>query len=151
MRERRRFLQLVGAGAVTLGALPILQACGGGQEGQSPASGPVAAGNVSSVPVGALQFVAGQPVILGRDAGGLYAMSAICTHAGCNMASDGNLDSTGPFCSCHDSQFDVNGSPVSGPARAPLDHYQVDLAADGTITVQAGVVVSSSTRTPVPA
>ena len=152
MRERRRFLQLVGAGAVTLGALPILQACGGGgQGGQSPASGPVPAGNVSAVPVGTLEIVGGQPVILGRDAAGLYAMSAICTHAGCSMVDSGTVDGNGAYCACHGSQFDRNGNPVSGPARSPLDHYRVDLAADGTITVQAGNIVAESTRTAVPA
>ena len=54
-------------------------------------------------------------------------------------------------CACHGSQFDRNGNPVSGPARSLLDHYRVDLAADGTITVQAGNIVAESTRTAVPA
>lgn len=128
--------------------LPLLPACGGGAA--KAASGPVAAGNVSAVPVGTLKFVDGQPVILGRDAGGLYAMTAICTHEDCAMNSDGSITPTQVTCDCHGSHFDANGAVTKGPAGRPLDHYQVDLATDGTITVQAGTVVAATARTAVP-
>lgn len=125
-------------------------ACENSEHRGTPASGPVAAGNVKNVAVGSLAAIGNQPVILGRDAGGLYAMSAICTHDSCDITEDGSISPTGIRCDCHGSRFDANGSVKVGPAASPLDHYKVDLAADGTITVQAGQIVSIGTRTPVP-
>ena len=38
-----------------------------------------------------------------------------------------------------------NGSVTNGPARSPLEHYAVTIAADGSITVDSGQTVSAST------
>jgi Rieske Fe-S protein len=129
------------AGSVLL-ALPV--AC---NNAVTPPTGPVGAGNVSAIAIGALLAVAGETVILGRDSGGLYAMSAACTHAGCpvSVISAGSAEELS--CPCHGSLFDANGQVRRGPARAPLQHYQVDVAADGSITVQGGIPVSADTRT----
>jgi Rieske Fe-S protein len=109
-------------------------------------TGPIAAGNVKDLPVGVLKVV--QLVAVSRDERGIFAMSAVCTHAGCPTQPTG----TGAdlFCPCHGSLFDGAGNVVRGPARAPLPHYQVDVAADGSVTVQAGTGVSPDTRTLVP-
>ena len=152
MQSRRHFLEIL---AATSGACALAPLCASGcmqqlATGQSPAHGPVAAGNVKDVPVGSFAFVSDQPVVLARDDAGLYAMSAICTHQQCNMHNDGGVDSRGVHCDCHGSSFDKNGAPTGGPARRTLDHYAVDLASDGTITVQASQLVSTTTRTPVP-
>ncbi len=144
MNTRRTFLALAGTSVAT-GLLNLR--CGGG--GASPATGPVPAGNVSAVPVGYLQFVPGQPVVLGRDAGGLYAMTSICPHQDCDMTTDGSISSEGVYCSCHGSRFDTEGVVIQGPANSPLVHYQVDLASDGSITVQAGRIVGAGARTSV--
>ena len=136
---RRIFLQL-------LGSTTLLLACGGSKGGQSEASGDIAAGNVSAVGVGTLHAVSGHPVVIARDAGGLYAMSTICTHAQCDMTSDGTIGNDGMYCSCHGSKFDAQGNPVSGPAGAPVRHFSVEVAADGTITIHAATAVSVATR-----
>jgi cytochrome b6-f complex iron-sulfur subunit len=107
-------------------------------------TGPMAAGKVEDLPLGALKIVG--PVAVARDATGLYAMSTLCTHAGCPTQQAG----ADLFCPCHGSLFDGSGQVLRGPAHAPLPHYQVDLGADGSITVQAGSEVPPSTRTPVP-
>jgi cytochrome b6-f complex iron-sulfur subunit len=82
-------------------------------------------------------------IAIAHDSGGIYAMSAICTHAGCPTKVSG----AGLFCPCHGSRFDENGNVTHGPARASLPHYQVDIAADGAITVQASTVVAAEMRT----
>jgi cytochrome b6-f complex iron-sulfur subunit len=109
----------------------------------------VGAGNVSAIAVNTMRAVPGEAVILGRDAGGLYAMSAACTHAGCmvDVSTSGGAEEL--YCPCHGSVFDANGEVMRGPARLPLQHYQVEVAADGTITVQGAMPVSADTRTPV--
>jgi Rieske Fe-S protein len=119
--------------------------------GKSAASGPVQAGNIRAVPVGHFAFVAGAPVLLARDERGLYALSAICTHWGCNMASDGKVTAEGMKCECHGSRFDKAGKVLEGPASDPLVHYKVDLAPNGEIVVDAGTKVAEDVRTPVPA
>jgi nitrite reductase/ring-hydroxylating ferredoxin subunit len=102
------------------------------------------------VPIGYLSFVGDQPVVLGRDTGGLYAMSAICTHQQCDMSRDGSIRANEIVCNCHASSFSATGSVEAGPARSPLEHYAVELAADGSITVHAGMIVTAGTRTAVP-
>jgi Rieske Fe-S protein len=114
-------------------------------------TGPVPAGNVSSVRVGSLAFVAGGGLVLGRDAGGLYAMTSICTHEECDISVDGTVTASGLNCGCHGSRFSPTGAVVFGPAVVPLEHYAIDLAPDGAITIQAGTVVDAATRTAVPA
>jgi Rieske Fe-S protein len=109
--------------------------------GGSQPSGPIAAGNLKDLPPGTFRVMG--EIAIARDSGGVYAMSAICTHAGCPTKVSG----PGLFCPCHGSRFDENGQVTRGPARAPLPHFQVDIAADGTITVQASTVVGADART----
>jgi nitrite reductase/ring-hydroxylating ferredoxin subunit len=142
---RRRFLQMSYglAGAAAMGEL--LPACGSTPM-DSPAMGLIAAGNISAVAVGSLTPIAGQPLVLGRDAGGLYSMSTLCTHQGCNILTMGSVSASGLACNCHGSTYDANGTVTRGPARAPLDHYKVDLASDGSITIEGGVIVAQNAR-----
>lgn len=141
---RRELLRSGAAGALMLTVLPA--GCGG--EGVSPPTGPVAAGNVSGTAVDMLAIVAGENVVLGRDAGGLYAMSAACTHAGCLISTLGSA-AQGLDCACHGSRFDRNGAVTRGPASSPLQHYRVDVASDGGITIQGGFPVAADVRTAV--
>ncbi len=115
----------------------------------SPPTGPVSAGNVSAISAGTLHAVPGEAVILARDSGGLYAMSAACTHEGCMLSVTSAAGAEELSCPCHGSLFDANGDVTRGPARASLQHYQVDVAADGSITIQGGSPVSADARTAV--
>lgn len=139
---RRVFLSTSAAVGVTLG-------CGGGSGSEPETFGSVSAGNASMLSVGTLKSVAGAPVIIGRDAGGLYAMTSTCTHEGCDMAADGSVSENGVYCGCHGSRFDANGSVVQGPANTPLAHFAVTLDAAGNVTVDGNTKVSANTRTPV--
>lgn len=142
---RRTFLVRMGT---TVAAVGLVIGCDD-DEGASEASGPISAGNVSGVAVGSVAAVGGKPVILGRDTGGLYALSAICTHEQCDISHEGTIAASGIHCNCHGSQFSATGAVIKGPATSPLKHYKVDLGADGSITIQAGTVVDAATRTAV--
>jgi nitrite reductase/ring-hydroxylating ferredoxin subunit len=142
--DRRAVLRAGAAGSLMLVTLPV--ACGGGGGG-SISSGPIVFGNVSMVPLGKLLLIPNEPGFIGHDAGGLYAMSSTCTHQGCPLDVPISDVAQGMTCGCHGSRFDRNGAVVNGPAQAPLQHYQVDLAADGTVTIQGNKPVASSVRT----
>jgi cytochrome b6-f complex iron-sulfur subunit len=128
-------------------AITLPLACGG-PNGTPMSQGPIEAGNVSSLSVGAWTLLADEPIFLGRDAGGLYAMSAVCTHLGCALPRPAS-SAVSVTCPCHESKFDRNGAVLVGPASTPLQHYKVDLATTGAITVQASELVASTARTAV--
>ena len=48
-------------------------------------------------------------VVIGLDSNGVYAMSAICTHAGCVLDDNAQTIAAGLSCPCHGSTFDGNG------------------------------------------
>jgi Rieske Fe-S protein len=106
------------------------------------------AGLVTDYPVGSLEPVGTEPVAIGRDAKGLYAMTLTCTHAGCNMATQGDVAPNGVVCACHGSRFDANGAVVRGPAQDDLAHFAVTVDANGVITVHGDQQVAPTTRTP---
>ena len=108
-------------------------------------------------------------VLVVRDAGGTYAMSAICTHQCCLVSLCENADcttlGTNPgechatstatpmptgaaiICPCHGSTFAIDGSVLTGPAIRSLPHYA--LAFDGNDgLVDVATVVAASDRTP---
>jgi len=148
MMKRRRFLSMMGATVAT----GVIQGCSSSEDAGGGGSGaiPVAGKNVRDVAVGSVGS-AGSRVLLGRDAGGLYAMTSICTHNQCDMTVYGSLSEAGISCKCHGSGFSLTGGRVKGPAVDSLKHFRVDLAADGTITIDANTVVDAAARTPVPA
>ncbi|HVZ72278.1 MAG TPA: Rieske (2Fe-2S) protein [Polyangia bacterium] len=143
---RRRWMKLTAssAGLVLLGG-----GAGCGHPTGSPPTGPVVGGNVSALSVGGLLVMSN--VIVARDADGVYAMSAVCTHAGCLLDDSASTISAGLSCPCHGSRFDGAGKVTNGPAGAPLQHYAVAIAADGTITIDGSQPVAADVRTQVPA
>ena len=52
------------------------------------------------------------------DEGGLHAVSAMCTHLGCQV--HWNSVERSWDCPCHASRFDTDGAVLHGPAHAPL-------------------------------
>ena len=63
--------------------------------------------------------VDGEDVAAYRDpGGGLHAVSAVCTHLGCNVRWNAGEESWD--CPCHGSRFDVDGAVLEGPAVRPL-------------------------------
>jgi nitrite reductase/ring-hydroxylating ferredoxin subunit len=84
-------------------------------------SGPadfVRLGASGDFPEGALRRVeaGGLPVVVVRRGGQLYAMGAVCSHAG-GPLEEGELDGTIVTCPWHGSRFDMsNGHAQRGPA-----------------------------------
>jgi Rieske Fe-S protein len=103
-------------------------------------------GKATAVSKGTLVAVGGE-LILGRDAGGLYAMSASCTHNGCTVIVVGSAPQQSLHCPCHGSNFSSTGAVTRGPAPAALPHYQLEVSSDGEITVCTQSFVASTTRT----
>lgn len=67
-----------------------------------------------------------------RLGGKLYAVSVICTHAGCKVVAE----KTELVCNCHMSVFSpFDGAAQSGPARLPLTRYEVNERA-GKISIR---------------
>lgn len=122
-----------------------------GNSGSPAGFGDVSAGSVKDLPVGALQVVPGQPVVIGRDAGGLYAMTVTCTHQGCDVAPSGSGAAARLECPCHGSEFDRNGTVIRGPAGSPLAHFAVELDGAGNVTIHGGTQVEASVRVAVSA
>ncbi len=141
--NRRELLMLAGAatGLVVLGG--AVSGCG--NPTGTPPTGPVTAGNISALAVGSLLVMSN--FVVARDANGVYAMSAVCTHAGCLLDDGASTVAAGLGCPCHGSTFDGNGGVTRGPAQLPLQHYAVTIAADGSITVDGSQSVLASTRT----
>jgi nitrite reductase/ring-hydroxylating ferredoxin subunit len=67
-----------------------------------------------------------------RLGGKVYAVSIICTHAGCKVVAE----KTELVCNCHLSIFSpYDGAAQSGPARLPLTRYEVT-ERDGKIYIK---------------
>ena len=66
----------------------------------------------------------------------MIAIYQVCTHLGCLIPF---IQSENRFiCPCHGSTFERNSKYVRGPAGRSLDQFVIDVAADGTITVDTG-------------
>jgi Rieske Fe-S protein len=187
MNDRRRFLQVIGSGAMAVGVTGAgcsaavksgSEGVGGSGAGGSGAGGMTGAGGATGSttsttssgavcemnPVGeqvgkptayatnGLHIVTNKSVLIGRDAGGLYALTAVCTHAGCDMAA---VDSQGPFgqlsggdiiCLCHGSAFGPTGSVVQGPAHQSLRAFALALGCDGNLYVNTKQTVATTVR-----
>ena len=101
----------------------------------------VRVGKVTSFRVGMLAPFPWQKVYLRRTPGGLYAMSAVCTHLGCMTRFRPRLGRI--ECPCHGSVFDLDGKVVKGPAPRGLPHYRVRIADQEVVVVDTSETVPS--------
>jgi Rieske Fe-S protein len=138
----RRKLLLVGGGVVCAHAI----GCGGGNP-PIILDVDIPVGKVASqVALNTLTPVPGKSVAIGRDSGGIYAMTLVCTHQNCDIGATGSVSFGGVFCSCHGSQFDNQGTVKLGPATQPLSHLAVTADAAGALTIHGQELVSPTTR-----
>lgn len=84
-------------------------------------------------------------VFVVRDGNGaFYAISAICTHLGCNVkwidSNIGNDSSVAIACPCHGSKFNRKGEVIEGPAPKGLQRFRVKLSDDNLIVDTSDIV-----------
>ncbi len=150
----RRSVVTAGAtAALGVAGIGALAACGSGSTGTTtpaPAAttedasqaAPAGGGGggvvakLADVPVGGAvvqSFAGGKFVVAQPSAGSVVSFSAVCTHAGCEVApKDKTL-----VCPCHGSKFDAfTGAVMTGPAQSPLQAGP-KLAVNGTNIVTA--------------
>jgi Rieske Fe-S protein len=89
-------------------------------------------------------YFSSQSVFVCRDANGLYAVSSICPHAGCDVTF--RLASVSFRCPCHGATFNFNGGAPTAPAFQPLDHYLLCIEGDGSVGFDINSPVTSTTR-----
>lgn len=64
-------------------------------------------------------------IVITKETGETIAYGANCTHLGCVVGF--REDQGDIYCACHGSVFDLNGHPVSGPAKHPLEKIPVKI------------------------
>ena len=142
--HRRRFCQLAGVAIAGTWVSSVLPGCGA--NGSSLM--------IVDTMMKTTDFAVGDAVLIQvpgfnayvcHDVGGLYAMSANCTHARCIIQF--NDPATGFQCNCHNSTFDYNGQNQTPPAPSPLQHYAVTVTM-GEVFVDPNTPVPPETRTP---
>lgn len=69
-------------------------------------------------------------IVFCDEDGKLKAFDSKCTHAGCNVAFEGDRI----FCNCHGGVYDLNGKNIAGPPPKPLTELGV-VEKDGALYV----------------
>jgi nitrite reductase/ring-hydroxylating ferredoxin subunit len=141
--------QLLGLAVAAGTGLPLLSACGGGNDGLTTSDGSSGPGSqtpggssggagplvaTSKVPVNGGVILDTRKIVVTQPTAGTFkAFTAVCTHEACLVGSvkDGVIS-----CPCHGSAYSAaDGSVQNGPATRPLKEFAV--------TVQDGEVVET--------
>ena len=77
-----------------------------------------------------------------RDHKGVFAMSDICTHRGCNLLYKDSLIE----CICHSGFFSRNGMPLNEPITDPLQRYYIYKAGSNAYIVDMTKNVDTTYR-----
>lgn len=83
------------------------------------------------------RWKASHKLVLVRDAGGLYALRAVCTHLGC--IPNWHPEQRKFRCPCHGSGFHHTGVNFEGPAPRALERLKIWLDEDGRVVVDTAV------------
>lgn len=85
----------------------------------------------------------GVPIAVVKDsAGNVFAIGDTCTHGEISL-SEGFVEGDTLECWAHGSRFSLRtGKPLNLPAFEPVPVYQVEIDAEGVITIDPQVTVS---------
>jgi cytochrome b6-f complex iron-sulfur subunit len=101
-------------------------------------------GELKDFAPGTIKVFADHQLIVFSDPEGIYAISSVCTHAGCHVSyknKEGIL-----FCPCHGSKFSKEGSVLHGPAKKALPWYSVKLGDHKQLIVDKNEIVPAGTK-----
>jgi cytochrome b6-f complex iron-sulfur subunit len=84
---------------------------------------------------------AGRSVAIFKEAGGVYAVSTVCTHLGCIIKPT----EKGFDCPCHGSKFNKDGTVVRGPAPKALPWLEVKHLGGDNLLIDEGKPVAAGT------
>jgi len=101
-------------------------------------------GRPSDFPPASATFVAERRLFVFNTADGFYAVSAVCTHLGCNVNYEEGRK--GFACPCHGSVFSEDGRVKKGPAAWPLPRFALSLSRRGELVVDTRRTVSPEFR-----
>lgn len=107
-----------------------------------PTTGATDVGAPSSFTMNNPQYFSSINAFVVRDSGGLYALTARCTHEGATCV----VDSGDFFCPRHGATFDYNGNVLGGPVFQGLVHYAMCTLSNGHVGVIRSQTVSNSQR-----
>ena len=101
------------------------------------------AGALENFSPGTVAFNAKNRTFIVREKeGGIYAISAVCTHLGCLTRWNEN---TGEIaCPCHGTKFSKDGSVIEGPTSKTLPRFYVSLNEKNEIIVDRSIVVDEN-------
>lgn len=122
----------------------------GNGSGTPPDAGTMATCGTGAIDVGAPStFLTNKPIynstgrfFVVRDAGGLFAVTAVCTHEGAICAVSGS----DYLCPRHGATFKFDGTIISGPVSVPLQHYSMCTLANGHVAVDKTKTVAKTVR-----
>lgn len=101
-------------------------------------------GKPDDFPPNSVTFLEDNRLFIFRYPEGMYAVSSVCSHLGCNVRwSD---DHAGFDCPCHGSTFDSNGKNLKGPAPRPLKWYELQLVSGGKLQINTRHEVDNNYR-----
>lgn len=144
--SRRSFLWKLGCAGLGLAALEgAWVTLGFGRAPVSYArSERVRLGDPARFALGTREYVEEAGVFVLRDERGLRALSARCTHLGCQVRADAARD--GFVCPCHGSRYDATGKVIGGPAPQPLAFVLLERDKRGRLFVDTAVPVAPDAR-----
>jgi Rieske Fe-S protein len=96
-------------------------------------------GRAGSFPLNTFTYIPEHRIFIYRDNSGLKAISAVCTHLGCEIEKIEN----GFQCPCHGSRFSEKGKVISGAASNDLPWYRLFKDSDGDVAVDLTKKVDS--------
>ncbi len=125
-----------------LGAAGLLRFLGFYPPTEQPTRFPLDAPTLAALPA----YVESAQAWLHRDAGGYYAVDAICTHLGCKV----RLEMVTPDyrCDCHGSRFAADGTVLVGPAKEPLRFLWLYRDGEGRAVIDRSQEAGPSFRLP---
>jgi cytochrome b6-f complex iron-sulfur subunit len=125
--ERRRFLGMVGSGALVVAGIGTAITTVRYLEPNVffEEDSRFVVGRPEEIAVGTVLVLGTRKVYVVRTPQGFYALSAVCTHLGCITRYE--RAAAGFSCPCHGSRFAKAGEVTAGPAPAPLIHLEIKL------------------------